>query len=467
VVSLVGTASLAYAADNISVDGDIVKVNNNLTYAPSGAPARPCADRGTAVNGVVTVNFNGGGASHYSASEPLTITYTPPNSDITVTNGAVTSVPANWNDNTDTFTIPFTTTVKPVADAPTLYDGSYTVEVSVVGNNSHYDPGAVSYDVVLNCGNSAPSNHAPTVSSAAADADGTEGDTLSTGGTFADEDDDTLTLTADNTDGTFTDDGDGTWTWSMATTDDVVGGDITVTANDGNGGTITDTFHYSAVNADPSIDTFSVTKTTGCSVNLTATFSDSGSADTHTGDVDWGDASGTNSDGEEDLGTLTSPISQGHTYPGSGSYTVSLTVTDDDGGSDTETSGSPVVFTDVISPFLDPIRADGNYKIGSTLPIKVTITDCNGVANTGLHPTVALTKVNNAVDGDPTLPADTTAAPTNGKQMFWAGDHYHYNLSTKNSEFAANNGALTAGTYRLTVSSSGLDSRSICIELRK
>ena len=111
-------------------------------------------------------------------------------------------------------------------------------------------------------------NDPPVLTTAAPDANGTEGDTLATAGRFSDVDaGDSLTVTANNTKGTFTDNGDGTWSWSFATMDNVAVATITVTARDASGATASDSFDYSAVNAPPTATFVSPT-----SVNEGATF---------------------------------------------------------------------------------------------------------------------------------------------------------------------------------------------------
>jgi len=58
-------------------------------------------------------------------------------------------------------------------------------------------------------------------------------------------------------------------------------------------------------------------------------WSDAGTLDTHTATIEWGDGEAT------DLGTQTSPISgEGHSYTSAGIHTVTLTISDDDGASD-------------------------------------------------------------------------------------------------------------------------------------
>ncbi|MEZ5559640.1 MAG: PKD domain-containing protein [Pseudomonadales bacterium] len=65
----------------------------------------------------------------------------------------------------------------------------------------------------------------------------------------------------------------------------------------------------------------------GSTVNFTGSFTDPGTADTHTYAWDFGDGSA----------LVTDTLTPSHNYPDNGSYTVTLTVTDDDGGVGSDT----------------------------------------------------------------------------------------------------------------------------------
>jgi hypothetical protein len=282
--------------------------------------------------------------------------------------------------------------------------------------------------------NTPPANNAPTVMTAALDALGNEGDTLQASGAFQDADNDSLSLSADNgTVGTFTDNGDGTWTWSLSTNDDVALNTITVTANDGNGGTATDSFDYRALNADPVLSGLSVGGNSGTAciggntVTLGFSFSDVGSNDSHSGTIDWGDNS---TDGT----FTTSPVSTSHSYS-PGTYNISVNVADDDGGTDSVvTSGSDSVsLLYNLSGLLAPVNLNGTsvFKYGSTIPMKVTILDCDNLPVSGLSPSIKFRQISGtAPNTDINETVSTSAADTNN-YMRYSDGIYIYNLASK------------------------------------
>jgi hypothetical protein len=80
----------------------------------------------------------------------------------------------------------------------------------------------------------------------------------------------------------------------------------------------------------------------GSPVAITATFTDPGVADTHTATIDWGDGNVTSGTVAEANGSGT--ITGSHVYAAPGVYDISVTVTDNHGGSDTEVYSFVVVF---------------------------------------------------------------------------------------------------------------------------
>ncbi|UCG38332.1 MAG: PKD domain-containing protein [bacterium] len=76
---------------------------------------------------------------------------------------------------------------------------------------------------------------------------------------------------------------------------------------------------------------------TGVMLELSGSYSDPGSLDTHTGDVVWGDGAVT------DLGALTGPVQVRHSFAVPGSHPVTFTVADDDGGTGSDSQTIRVV----------------------------------------------------------------------------------------------------------------------------
>lgn len=290
---------------------------------------------------------------------------------------------------------------------------------------------------------------APAVNLHAADATGDEGSTLSTSGSFTDADGNaTLTLSVpDGTPGTFTDLGDGSFTWSLGTDDDT-SGTVVVTADDGEHDPATQSFDYLASNVAPGVDASTVAAD-ACTAALSASFTDPGTADTHVASIDWGDGSAT-----EQVAPATSPVTGTHTYGSNGTFTATVTVTDDDGGVG---AGSAAAFATKNTPssILQPINASGTqstFKIGSTIPVKIRVTGCDGAPVSNLSPTVSLTKLGTDTSGG-VLEEAVSAPATNGLAMRWSATdlQYVYNLSTKAAQ--TNQGAaLGAGEYRVRVS---------------
>ena len=151
---------------------------------------------------------------------------------------------------------------------------------------------------------------------------------------------------------------------------------VTVTVTDDDGGNDSDTLVVTVANAAPVVDAGPDQPgvVEGATVNLApATFTDSGTGDTHTYTINWGD------------GTVEGPTAAAggnvpgtHSYADNGVYIVTVTVTDDDLGLHADTLTVTVANS---NPVVTP-HADVTYKVGVNNLIEVaTFTDA-GVADT-------------------------------------------------------------------------------------
>lgn len=292
-------------------------------------------------------------------------------------------------------------------------------------------------------GNACDSNaFAPVVGMQAGAANGSEGTTgnPTTTGSFTDADGNgTLAINkvanADGTPsaGTVVDNEDGTFSWSHTTTDDD-SGSVSVSASDGEHTAVTQTFTWTASNVAPVITSVTQTRSGACAVALAANYTDAGSADSHDVTVLWNDDS----------------TSLARSFTTAGTYSAIVTVTDDDGGADAE-GVTDVRAYNRPSAVMAPINTSGtrsSFKIGSTIPVKITVMGCDGNQVTTLSPAVHLEQ--NDTTADVALnETSITEVATNGKSMGWSTDKYIYNLSSKASQFH-NGTALTTGTYTVS-----------------
>ena len=108
-------------------------------------------------------------------------------------------------------------------------------------------------------------------------------------------------------------------------------------------------------------------------VNASVSFTDPGALDTHTATVSWGDGSPVQA-----LGAVTSPFAPVHAFASPGTYTVMITVIDDDGGIDAES-----VTIEVVSPL------DALGRVSSTLSALATDPGTNVAARTFIQCAIA------------------------------------------------------------------------------
>jgi subtilisin family serine protease len=166
-----------------------------------------------------------------------------------------------------------------------------------------------------------------------------EGQTASNTGDYTDPTNDPVTLSASI--GTVTDTGGGNWSWSFGTND---GPDqnqtVTITATDDKGESGTVTFQLNVTNVAPTVAIASGQVTAiqeGDTVTVNATFSDPGWGDTYTASIDWGTPASDTSAPTPAVTTEGPPADQGTVtdtfqYGDDGVFTITVTVTDDDGG---------------------------------------------------------------------------------------------------------------------------------------
>ena len=307
--------------------GDTISSNVDADPFRGGLPA--CFITGLSAGGPYTVDEG--------SSVALAASFTPADPD---------PQSVQWDFNYDGVSFDVDATgAQPTFDASAL-DGPATRTVAVRVSDTSGQTDAATSEVTIN-------NVAPVVDTGA-DQMVNEGDSVNFSGSFTDAGSaDTHTATINWGDGrvvpfdpaaspvagshVYAD--NGSYTVTLAVTDD-----------DGDVGS--DTMTVTVLNVAPVVDAGAdQTVDEGDSVNFAGSFTDAGSADTHTAMLDWGDGTIVPFD------PATSPVAGSHVYADNGAYTVTLTVTDDDGdvGSDTmtvtvlnvaatlTTSGSPTV----------------------------------------------------------------------------------------------------------------------------
>ncbi len=368
-----------------------------------------------------------------SVSSPLTVLVTAP-ADVTVSPSSLKFTACSVSQSV---------TMTPVGA------GTFDIpEVTAIDDAGSYQTNGTKFKIVAATADTptdvtpppAPVNHAPVVLTAASDVNIDEGSTVTASGAFSDSDaGDVLTLSASSTVGTFVDNGNGSWTYSLPTRDNTAG-TVTVTATDKAGATATDDFAYLVNNVAPAVGMqVKANDSFGCSVSATVDWQDPGLDDRHTGSFAWSDGV---------TGALSgNPTTVTRAFTQAGRYDVSSTVTDDDHGAGSAT-GSHTVYN-LPSALLQPVNDARNgqplssFKLGSTIPVKITVKDCAGSSVAALAPQVSVA-TGTFNEASVETEATSTATPTSGTTMRYdaTGQQYVYNLSTK---------ALSAGDWTIVI----------------
>jgi len=227
---------------------------------------------------------------------------------------------------------------------------------------------------------------------------------------------------------------------------------VSVSANDGDGGVGSDSHAVTVNNVPPTVakPTFQpVLIACQTSTTLTAiSFSDPGANDNPwTVDIDWGDSSAHTT---YITATQGAQPNQDHTYSTPGPHTATVTVTDKDTDSGSNTSTAPVtVFqytVDFLPPFDDSTPSGlivNKMKNGRVVPVKARIRDeCAGsiVTDPAKVVTIKASKTSGSGTGDPIEEyADAGQSSAGTNEFRPTGDHWIYNLDSKALGLVINN----------------------------
>lgn len=278
--------------------------------------------------------------------------------------------------------------------------GTYHVTLTVTDDNGGI--GISSADIVVNA--------APSVG-AGGPYVGLEGVGVSLGATASDGDDDPLVISwtkqilsgGPGTACTLT---NGSTPTPTLTCNDNATVQVTISVSDGVNPAVSDTTTVTVLNAPPSVATPLLTPSsvaTGGTVALSTTFSDPGVNDTHVTTINWGDSTTSPGTISESAGSGT--VTRSHVYSAPGTFTVTVTVSDLDGGIASATASVVVNAPPTAS-------AGGPYSgvEGGSVTLNGTATDPN--------PDPLGTSWSIAWTGDPgtvcSLTGSTTLSPTVG-----------------------------------------------------
>jgi Big-like domain-containing protein len=170
-------------------------------------------------------------------------------------------------------------------------------------------------------------------------------------------------------------------------------------------------------------------------VVLRVIYEDPDASDSHTAEVDWDDDAST--DNSETIDPAESPFYAVHSYGSAGLHSASVTVSDLAGDSVTGTATVTVNFTVVGGTFKQPVNDTRNgqsppsvFKHGSTIPLKLEVTDCDGTRASNLDIRIHWQRISGGVPQGELEGTSTSSADT-GNRMRFADPQYMFNWSTK------------------------------------
>jgi hypothetical protein len=306
----------------------------------------------------------------------------------------ISFIPSEYLDVTTPAELDFEITITPPLTAS---PGSHEFTISLVGDGFEYALQTVNITVEV-------PNNPPTV-----DADGPysvdEGGAVELTASGSDPDGDPLTYTWDlDNDGTYETPGQ-TVEFSAVGLDGPVTNTVGVQVADDKGLTATDQAIVEILNVAPTVSAGAdQVAILGDTVELDpSTFTDPGIPDTHSATIDWGDGAPLD-DGIVNESDGSGSVSGSHTYDVTGTFTVTVCVSDDDGGVDCDT-----FITTVLAPTSTPTPTDTPSDTPTPTP---TATDTSTPTPTATR-TDTPTSTPTATDTPtPTATASRTDTPT-------------------------------------------------------
>jgi hypothetical protein len=208
----------------------------------------------------------------------------------------------------------------------------------------------------------------------------------------------------------------------------------TLSVSDGVNPAVTSNASVIVSNVAPTVTSLAAGAAMACgqSNGVTLNFDDPALAnDTYTAVVNWGDAS------SDTYNAVSSGFAASHAYALAGQYTVSVTVSDEDGGASAASTATLTLnYTIVGGGVLQPINQNGTsvFKFKSTIPVKIMAQNCDGSFPGNLTISIALLQLSGSAPNTAiNEPISTSAADTTGFMRFTGSPdfQYIYNLATK------------------------------------